>query len=85
MVVGRGIGGRLRIRSACARRDEFSGGGGGYARADLAGLDALDVDSVYDCLDRNGADSADIATPTRPMAYALICRCRWHFRRCVLP
>jgi hypothetical protein len=37
---------RLRILTPRAGRDEFSGGGGGYMREDLSGLDGLDVDSV---------------------------------------
>jgi hypothetical protein len=41
----------------------FSGGGGQYSRADLAGVDGLDVRSVYDCMDRTGAENAVLATP----------------------
>jgi hypothetical protein len=41
----------------------FSGGGGQYTRTDLAGLNGLDAGSIYECMDRTGAEKAVLATP----------------------
>lgn len=43
--------------------DEFTGGGGHYAKDDLDGLEGLDVDSVVTCLNRTDSVDAVIATP----------------------
>lgn len=43
--------------------EQFSGGGGHYAKDNLAGLDGVDADAVIECLNRTDASDAVIATP----------------------